>query len=190
MLNPSLCHRSFRLIESESHWEEMEQYGGAEICTFCGKSHPLDWLNLDKENIQVWLEHPASAHWAQNLQQECCFLQDLRGRKFCNENLENFCLMLLNPANKRLQVQEYVNELLVSHQHLNKLCRLEIGKTLSDIVTLRNVLVIKMKMVQGSGLVKDIGFELGYVEPSNFNKFFKKHVGLTPSAYRKIFQLV
>jgi transcriptional regulator GlxA family with amidase domain len=43
---------------------------------------------------------------------------------------------------------------------------------------------------QGAGPIDDVGFEVGYEDPTFFRRLFKRMTGLTPAAYRRKFAMI
>jgi len=58
------------------------------------------------------------------------------------------------------------------------------GKTPKQLIDERILLEAKRLLVHSNDPGKIIGLSLGFDEPTNFNKFFKKHTGKTPSEFR------
>jgi AraC-like DNA-binding protein len=83
------------------------------------------------------------------------------------------------------QASEYARELHVSPDHLNRVIKTTVGKTAKEFI--QSCLVLEAKrMIYFSGLsAKEIGYALGFSEPSNFSAFFKKHTGMSPSHFRE-----
>lgn len=82
------------------------------------------------------------------------------------------------------QVRYYTDLLAVSEKTLSKELKLLTGETPKSYIEKRIILEAKRLLSYSSLSVKEIGFDLGFDEPSNFNKFFKSSVGLTPSEFR------
>ncbi|WP_395408478.1 helix-turn-helix domain-containing protein [Pseudoduganella sp. UC29_106] len=45
------------------------------------------------------------------------------------------------------------------------------------------------RLSQGSDPVGDVAFDLGFSAPSHFSRFFRQHLGITPSNYRRVVNL-
>lgn len=69
------------------------------------------------------------------------------------------------------------NRLYHATQHI-------LGKSPKQVINDRLVLEAKRLLVNSSKPVKEISFELGFGEPTNFNQFFKKYSGVTPLEWR------
>ena len=63
-----------------------------------------------------------------------------------------------------------------------------LDKTPKQIIDERIVLESKRLLVHSSMAIKEVAYELGYDEPTNFVKYFRKHTALTPSEFREQFK--
>lgn len=78
----------------------------------------------------------------------------------------------------------YARELGIPLWRLNKIAKQVLGASVHDIVLTRTLLEAKRLLTTTKYSIKEINFELGFKDPSYFNKVFKRHCGITPSAYR------
>lgn len=69
------------------------------------------------------------------------------------------------------------NRLYHATQHI-------LGKSPKQIINERILLEARRLLVNSAKAVKEISFELGFGEPTNFNQFFKKNAGITPKEWR------
>lgn len=77
----------------------------------------------------------------------------------------------------------YAKQLHITPDHLNRLIKRAIGKTAKEYIQSRIITEAK-RLLYFSGLsAKEIGFKLGFSEPSNFSAFFKKCTGYSPSKF-------
>ena len=84
-------------------------------------------------------------------------------------------------------VTEYAGLLNVSNKTLTN-CTKEISnQTPLEIINERIILETKRLLAYSQKNINEIGFELGFIDPSYFVKFFKKHTGKSPTDFRKIF---
>ena len=74
--------------------------------------------------------------------------------------------------------------LSVHVNHLNRAVRQLTGTTTTAHIAARLVLEAKALLQHTSWNTAEIAYGLGFEHPTNFNNFFKKHTGLTPSALR------
>jgi AraC family transcriptional regulator, transcriptional activator of pobA len=59
-----------------------------------------------------------------------------------------------------------------------------LGKSPKVIISERVLLEIKRLLVHTNQSIKEIGFDLGFNEPTNFIKYFRQQTGQTPSEFR------
>ena len=85
---------------------------------------------------------------------------------------------------KNWSVTMYAEELNISTKTLSNLMKSKLGKTTSAIITNRIILEAKRQLCHSNSFVNEIGYGLGFQDPSYFVKYFKKHVKLTPSDFR------
>ena len=81
-------------------------------------------------------------------------------------------------------VEGYARMLNISPGFMNKLCRQFSGMSAQQMVHHKMVSEIK-KQLHHNKSSKEICYELGFSDPSNFNRFFKKITQITPHQYRK-----
>jgi len=79
----------------------------------------------------------------------------------------------------------YANHLNISPDHLNRIIKSKIGKTAKEYIQTRIITEAKRLLFFSDLSNKEIGFELGFNEPSNFSAFFKKCTQLSPSNFKK-----
>jgi len=82
-------------------------------------------------------------------------------------------------------VSRYAEELNITTKTLNNLIKLKTGKTTSALINDRIILEAKRQLCHSNSFVNEIGYSLGFQDPSYFVKFFKRQVKLTPSEFRK-----
>lgn len=79
----------------------------------------------------------------------------------------------------------YAKKLSVSYKYLNDICK-EIGhKTAKAFIDSWLLLEIKRNISEQKYTSQEIAFKMGFKEPSNFIRFFKKFTGLTPNQFQK-----
>lgn len=81
-------------------------------------------------------------------------------------------------------VEGYSKMLNVSSGFLNKICRQFSGLSAQQMIHYKLISEIKKQLYQNKS-AKEIAYEFGFSDPSNFNRFFKKLTGTTPQQYRK-----
>jgi len=86
-------------------------------------------------------------------------------------------------------VKEYASLLFISEKRLGQATTKVLGKSPKVIINERIVLESKRLLANTKESVKEIGYSLGFEEPTNFIKFFKNITGLTPLEFRILFYL-
>ncbi|WP_068824846.1 AraC family transcriptional regulator [Wenyingzhuangia fucanilytica] len=81
-------------------------------------------------------------------------------------------------------VSYYANQLNVSSQNLNQLCKKKQGKTASQIIAIYMVQEIKRLLIYTDKSVGEIAYELDFKDVSHFVKYFKRHTELTPMQFK------
>lgn len=81
-------------------------------------------------------------------------------------------------------VEAYSKMLTISSGFLNKICKQFSGLSAQQMIHYKLISEIKKQLSQNKS-IKEISYEFGFSDPSNFNRFFKKFTGTTPQQYRK-----
>jgi AraC-like DNA-binding protein len=93
-----------------------------------------------------------------------------------------------NILNEHFKVQKtvgfYASSLNITENRLYHATQRILGKNPKQVINERLVLEAKRLLAHSDKPVKEICFDLGFEEPSNFNQFFKKYSGMTPNEFR------
>ncbi len=81
-------------------------------------------------------------------------------------------------------VKDFAETLTISTKHLNKVVQTFTLDTSKNFIDKYVILEIKRTISSTNNSLKEIAFNLGFDEVTNFTKFFKKHTGLTPKDYK------
>ncbi len=81
-------------------------------------------------------------------------------------------------------VEPYAQHLACSSKSLNRACRAAGDVTAKRVIVDRIILEAKRHLAHGDGTAASISTELGFDEPTNFAKFFRRETGLTPAGFR------
>lgn len=87
------------------------------------------------------------------------------------------------------QVFHYATMIGVSEKRLNQALLQEFGISPKDMIDARIILEAKRMLIHTAAPIKWITFELGFTEPTNFIKYFRRIEGLTPYKFRKEYSL-
>ncbi len=85
---------------------------------------------------------------------------------------------------RRPTVEALASDLGVSTSTLTRTCRAKLGQAAKALVDRRIALEAQRMLVHTDATSVSIGERLGFTEPTNFLKFFKRLVGTTPEAFR------
>ena len=83
------------------------------------------------------------------------------------------------------QVAFYAGEMNIKSAALCRLVKKESEQTAMEIINNALIMDAKTQLYTCDAPVKDIALSLGFNNAAFFNKFFKKHVGMTPQMFRK-----
>jgi AraC-like DNA-binding protein len=89
----------------------------------------------------------------------------------------------------RPSVALLARRLRVSTSTLTRTCRDKLGRSAKELVDRRVALEAQRLLVHSPATSVAIGEQLGFSEPTNFVKFFRRLVGTTPEAFRKAHRL-
>lgn len=86
---------------------------------------------------------------------------------------------------KHWTAQMYADALMCSKRTLGSLTRKYLNRSPKEVIDQRMCLEIKRLLAHTDLSVKEIAFKLGFGDPSNLNKFFRRVAGDTPSEFRR-----
>lgn len=99
--------------------------------------------------------------------------------------LVSFKALLEEGFQKEKSVKHYASKLHISEKQLHKSTTSLLEKTPKQIIDERVLLEAKRLLAHSSQSIKEIAYELGYEEPTNFIKYFRKHTQSTPTEFRE-----
>ncbi|MDO6803106.1 AraC family transcriptional regulator [Wenyingzhuangia sp. 1_MG-2023] len=88
-----------------------------------------------------------------------------------------------NYTNTR-NVKDYAEMLLISRKLLNQIVKEFTLNTSKTFVDNYLVLEAKRRIITSNQNIKEISFEMGFIEVTNFTKFFKKKTGVSPKVFK------
>ncbi len=110
--------------------------------------------------------------------------QNLLQRKYFNEFIQFQKLVEENYATTK-KVIDYANQMNCSTKTLNNICNNIIGKSAKVIIDEVVITQTKRYLISTTLSVKEIAYKVGFDEPSNLYKYFKKYTGCSPELFRK-----
>lgn len=78
----------------------------------------------------------------------------------------------------------YAEALGVSTTHLNRLTRAATGLSLLGLIATNIIEAARRDLVFTPTPVQGIAYSLGFSDPAYFSRFFRKHAGMSPAAFR------
>lgn len=110
------------------------------------------------------------------------------GDLYIQQRMHEFQELLEKNAPFNKSVAEYAAMMHLSVYQLNAITRHMQGKTASESIAEYIVLEAKRRLLSTPETVGRIAAELGYEDGSYFIRFFKRHTGYSPDAFRKNFR--
>lgn len=87
------------------------------------------------------------------------------------------------------KVSEYADRISVTEKQLKHATSKILDRSPKQMINERVMLEAKRLLAHSPESVKEIGFLLGFQEPTNFTKYFRKHTQLSPIAFREQYGL-
>lgn len=109
-------------------------------------------------------------------------------KSYSQERFEEFLELLDKHIATHKQLSQYTDLMNLSPYQLNEITKSSIGKTASELINEHVILEAKRYLLATTNQVKDIADNLGYEDTSYFIRFFKKHTGYSPEAFRQHFK--
>jgi AraC family transcriptional activator of pobA len=107
-----------------------------------------------------------------------------------NGGEEPFVLQSLKDAieehyKRKHSASDYAGMLNISAKALAKLAKTHFNKTITDLIAERIVIEAKRELYLTNKPIKEIAFELGYMDEYYFSRFFKTNADVSPQLYRE-----
>jgi len=96
--------------------------------------------------------------------------------------------LLENHFTENRDAKAYARRMNISYNHLNKISKAITGQTAKKFIDRFIVLEIKRQLAVSDISVKELTYDMGFDEPTNFVKYFKKHTGNSPAQFKKAMQ--
>lgn len=103
-----------------------------------------------------------------------------------NENIfGKFVGLLREHGSTCRSIQFYAERINITPNHLSAVIRKHTGRTVMEWIDRTTITQAKVLLKNSDLMVYEIAERLCFREATAFNRYFKKHTGLTPIAYRK-----
>jgi AraC family transcriptional activator of pobA len=83
-------------------------------------------------------------------------------------------------------VRDYAQAIGVTTSHLNESLRLETGLTAAELIRARLLLEAKRLLLHSELTMAEIGYELGFEDPSYFSRFIRRELETSPAELRSL----
>jgi len=119
-----------------------------------------------------------------------CYKRQFETRQpLYNKIVVAFKKLLHNFYSKNLNelpsVHYFAEKLHLSTNYFGDLIKHNTGETASEIIQQKVIAEAKIQLKSTDKTIAEIGYNLGFEYPTYFARLFKKHIGKTPSQYRK-----
>ncbi|WP_162944571.1 helix-turn-helix domain-containing protein [Flavisolibacter nicotianae] len=99
--------------------------------------------------------------------------------------LKKFIQLVNNYYLEKRTIEEYADLLFITPNHLSQAVKTASGKNALSFINER-IMTEAKSLIRFTGFdMAQIAWQLNFSDPANFGKFFKRHAGQTPLAYRK-----
>ena len=95
-----------------------------------------------------------------------------------------FLKLLENDLRREHQVAHYADHLGITPGHLSHLTRSHLGLSAGALIRSRLLAEARRLLLYSDLPAREVGYELGFEDPSYFSRFFKRGTGRAPSTYR------
>ena len=95
-----------------------------------------------------------------------------------------FANLLSDENPHRHPVGFYADKLCITSKYLSSICKMQTGKTASDLIDEMTVNYIKQMLTSSEKSIKEIAAEAGFDNLSFFGKYVKRELGMSPRDYR------
>ena len=98
---------------------------------------------------------------------------------------QNFTSLIAKKLTKSRSADYYAKELAITYKHLNSICKEFVNKTAKNVIDDFVILQAKRNLINSNIKSNELAYKLGFEDPTNFTKYFKKHTGLTPNMFTR-----
>ncbi|MDO8769770.1 MAG: helix-turn-helix domain-containing protein [Burkholderiaceae bacterium] len=98
--------------------------------------------------------------------------------------IEKFRTLVDQGYKKHLPLMSYADQLGITPGQLSRLCREVLGVSSLDVINARLIHEAQRDLVYTISSIKQLADSLGFADETYFGRFFRKHTGLSPRAFR------
>ena len=96
-----------------------------------------------------------------------------------------FRFLLSDRFSRTRNANDYAKMMGISYNHLNKIVKAVTGNTAKSFIDQFIILESKRQLAVSDISVKELTYLMGFDEPTNFVKYFKRHNQLSPAQFKK-----
>ncbi len=89
------------------------------------------------------------------------------------------------PLNRPLDLEEAAQRVNLTPRRVHELLNQELGMTAQRYQERRRLELARQRLTHEDTALKEIAFALGFRHPPHFTAWFRRHVGMTPTAFRE-----
>ena len=97
---------------------------------------------------------------------------------------QQFIALLATNYRKERGAIFYATSLAITYKYLNEVCKAIVNKTAKSVINDYIILQAKRSLINSSIKSAELAYQLGFEDPTNFTKYFKKYTGYTPKSFR------
>lgn len=100
--------------------------------------------------------------------------------------INKFLSLIYERDKVHASVKVYADEIGVTPGHLSRLCREVLGVPAIQVINNRVIQDAQKELIHTAQSIKQIADVLGFADEAYFMRFFKKHIGLSPTQFREL----
>lgn len=100
---------------------------------------------------------------------------------------QKFVTLISKHYTESRSAEFYALQLSITYKHLNTVCKSLINKTAKNIIDDHVILYAKRLLINSTIKSTELAYKMGFEQPTNFTKYFKKHTGFTPKDFKNKF---
>lgn len=105
------------------------------------------------------------------------------GKRYLSDFIA-FQTLVEDQVTTTLRVADYADQMAISTKTLNTITKSIVNKTAKEFIDEIGVKQMKRLLINTPHSIKEIAYSSGFEETTNFYKYFKRHVGMTPEQFR------
>lgn len=158
---------------SVGHWMQMSEY------TY-GDRDNIHRLTITRNRLQnVFLEYDNKIRHVKQCDGDRLSISSRRTDLF-----HRFMGLVHHHCCRQHEVAFYADKLCISSRYLTAICRAVLGRSAKEMIDEMLLLEIKMRLRSTDLSIQEIADEIYFPDQSYLGRFFKRHTGQSPTAYR------